>query len=320
MKMRFILSSVVMTGALAAGASADNFPGGTITFVVPYGPGGGFDTAVRTLASYMEEELGADTNVVIENIAGAGGQRGAAQVARSEPDGRTIGIFNLPGFVLPEMLGETMQYDLTELSWIGRLENQDYTLLARSGSDIHTLDDLMELEEIVVTSHGFGSTGLAANQIMFAVMGLEERDPIYIGGYGGTTEAMVGAVRGDGDITVSVISSAQSYVDAGDLRPLAVSGTERFWDDVPTFEEAGFPELTPLNLQRSIAGAPGIPEDRLQILRDAFQAATQNPAFLEEAESRGMNINVLDGAAAGAEVDTSFELYSRFRDSLENPN
>lgn len=254
MKIKSILSATAISAVLSTGAMAQDFPDGTIEFVVPYGPGGGFDTAARALAPHLEEALGPNTEIVVQNVSGAGGRRGATHVARSEPDGRTIGIFNLPGFLLPEMLGESVNYDLTELSWIGRLENQDYVLLSRGSSDIDTLDDLLAMEDIVVTSHGFGATGLAANQIMFSVMGLEDKNPTYVGGYSGTTEAMVGAVRGDGDITVSVISSARSYVDSGDLTPLAVTGTERIWDDVPTFEEAGYPELTPINLQRSIAG------------------------------------------------------------------
>lgn len=320
MKLKSILSTAVISAALSVGAVAQDFPDGTINFVVPYGPGGGFDTAARALAPYMEESLGPNTTIVIQNVAGAGGRRGGTQVARSAPDGYTVGIFNLPGFVLPEMLGESVEYDLTALSWIGRLENQDYVLLSRGSSDIKTLDDLLAQDDIVVTSHGFGSTGLAANQIMFSVLGLESVNPIYVGGYSGTTAAIVGAIRGDGDITVSVISTALSYVNSGDLTPLAVSGTERVWDTVPTFEEAGYPELTPINLQRSIAGPPGIPQDRLQILRDAFMAATSNPAFLKAAESMGMQINVLDGDAAGAEVNSSFGLFNRFRDSLGNPN
>lgn len=320
MKIKTMLSAALVAAVMTTGASAQSFPGGTITFVVPYGPGGGFDTAVRALAPYMEEALGNDTTIVVQNVAGAGGQRGAAQVARAEPDGRTIGIFNLPGFVLPAMLGERMEYDLTELSWIGRLENQDYVLLSRGTSDIRTIEDLLNMDDIVVTSHGFGSTGLAANQIMFAVMGLEERDPIYVGGYSGTTEAMVGAVRGDGDITVSVISSAMSYVNSGDLRPLAVSGNTRIWDDVPTFAEIGLPALTPINLQRAIAGPPNIPADRLQALRDAFVTATQNPSFLETAARANMQVSVLNGEDAAAEVDTSFNLYNQYRDSLKNPN
>lgn len=320
MKVKSMLVATAMSAVLSGGAMAQDFPDGVINLVVPYGPGGGFDTAARALAPHLEEALGPNTDVVVLNVSGAGGRRGATQVAMSEPDGRTIGIFNLPGFVLPEMLGESVDYDLTELSWIGRLENQGYALLARGSSDIESLDDLLAQDDIVVTSHGFGATGLAANQIMFSVMGLESKNPIYVGGYSGTTEAMVGAVRGDGDITVSVISTALSYVESGDLTPLAVTGKVRVWEDVPTFEEAGYPELTSINLQRSIAGPPGIPEDRLQILRDAFMTATSDPSFLEAATSMGMEINVLDGEAAGAEVDTSYDLFNRFRDSLKNPH
>ncbi len=319
MKLRTLLPTLVVA-AVAPLSLAQEFPAGTITVVVPYGPGGGFDTATRAIAPYMEEALGPDTDLVIENISGAGGQRGATAVARAEPDGRTFGIFNLPGFVLPEMLGQPVQYDLTELSWIGRLANQDYALLARGSSDIDTLDDLLALNEITVTSHGFGATGLAANQIMFAVLGLEDRDVTYISGYSGTAETVVGAIRGDGDITVSVIGSVADYVESGDLTALAVTGEQSPWDGVPTFAEAGYPELTPINLQRSFAGPPGIPEDRLEILRNAFLEAVNNEDFLADAERQGMEVVPLGGAEAGEQVNTSYDLYNRYRESLANPN
>lgn len=320
MKMKALLSTLALSFAIGGAAHAQDYPGGNISIVVPYGTGGGFDTAVRTFAPYFADELGSNTNVITENVSGAGGQRGAAEVYRANPDGRKLGIFNLPGFALPAILGEELNYDLQELSWIGRLESQDYVLLVNANSDIHNLDDLMAQDEIVITSTGYGSTVLAGLQITMAALGLEDRDPIYLSGYPSTSDQLVGLVRGDGNVSMAPHSSSASYIRSGDLRPIASSGTSSPYDGVQTFEEAGYPELTPLNLQRSIAGPPGISEDRLQILREAFARAVENPDFLADAERVGMDIAPLDGDDTAAEVNTSFDFYERFSTSLGNPN
>ena len=77
----------------------------------------GFDRTVRLFAPFFERHLGGDIPVIPENAAGAGGRLGATKVYRARADGSTLGIFNLPGFVLPEVLGERIDYDLRRLSW-----------------------------------------------------------------------------------------------------------------------------------------------------------------------------------------------------------
>lgn len=320
MKLKTLLSAAVISCSLSAAAQAQDFPEGTISIVVPYGTGGGFDTAVRTFAPFYADALGDNVNVITENISGAGGQRGAASVYRADPDGRTLGIFNLPGFALPAILGEDLQYDLEEMNWIGRLESQDYVLLAAADSGIETLEDVMALNDVVITSTGYGSTVLAALQITASALGLDTKDPIYLTGYPSTSDQLVGLIRGDGNLSMAPVSSSASYIRSGDLRAIAVSGTDSPYEGVPTFGDAGYSELTPLNLQRSIAGPPGISEDRLDVLREAFMEVVNDEEFLAAAERVGMDVAPLNGEEAAEEVSVSFDFYERFSASLGNPN
>lgn len=319
MKIKTALLSAIAGVAIMSGAQAEVDPSDTVSIVVPYGPGGGFDRAVRAFAPYFSDALGG-ANVITENMPGAGGQRGSTSVARADADGLTLGIFNLPGFALPAILGEEVGYNLRELSWIGRLESDDYVLIVAADSDIQTLDDLIALDDLIITSTGYGSTVLAALQITANQLGLEEKDPIYLSGYGGTTDAIVGLIRGDGQVSMAPVSSVTPYLESGDVRALAMSGTESLFEGVPTFAEAGYPGLTPLNLQRSIAGPPGIDDATLEQLRSAFMDVVQNEEFLEQAESIGMNMSPMTGAEAAADISSSFEFYERFSASLENPN
>jgi tripartite-type tricarboxylate transporter receptor subunit TctC len=291
-----------------------------VSIVIPYRPGGGFDRAVRTIAPYFARQLGEDINVLPDNLPGAGGRRGATKVYRARPDGTTLGIFNLPGIVLPDILGERVAYDLRELSWIGRVESQNYVMLVASSSGLRAIDDLLAEQQISFLSTGYGSTVLAASQIAADGLGLMAKDPIFLAGYAGTADYLVGLIRGDGNVALAPVSSAAKYVESGDLRPLAVSGEVSKLTGVPTFADLGYPDLTPLNVQRSIAGPPGMDPELLDMLREAFLRAAADPEFQTAADKARLDLNVLNGDDAAAEVEASFNFYEKFKANLKNPN
>jgi len=308
---------------LGTGCSQSDRPAArvhTITIVIPYRPGGGFDRTVRLFAPFFERHLGGDVVVLPQNAAGAGGRLGATKVYRAAPDGATLGIFNLPGFVLPEVLGERVDYDLRRLSWIGRLESEDYALLVSAGSPIRTLDDLRGERAVTFLSTGYGSTILAASQIVAAQLWGDTIEPVFLTGYTGTAESLVGLIRGDGDVAIAPIVSAQQYIDSGDLRPIAVSGSGAALPGVDSFAALGYPTLAPLNVQRSIAGPPGIDPAEVARLRAAFDAAVDDPEFKRLALAAGMTLDPAPGDVVVGEVEASFGYYERFKSDLGNPN
>lgn len=302
--------------------TSGEFPEDNISLVIPYGPGGGFDTTARVFAPYFADELGGDITVIPENVPGTGGRRGTTMVYRAEPDGYMIGVFNLPGLVLPAILGEKLDYDLMQFSWLGRVESQDYVLLVQASSDIDTLEDFISEDRITFVSIGYGTTVLAAIQIAAEQLGLMEKDPVFLTGYQGTTDQLVALVRGDGNATISPISTAEQYVRSGNLRPIAVTGEKRspVFPDTPTFAESGYPGLTPLNVQRSIAAPPGMDPERLKKMRDAFSRVMADPEFQAAAARAKMDLAPLDGERAAEEIAKSFTYYEKFKANLGNPN
>ena len=325
-RLRLVFAAGVL-GLAALACSEGGGPGRpaeTISIVIPYRAGGGFDRSVRLFAPFFErrlgEHLGGPVRILPDNSPGAGGRLGATKVYRASPDGATLGIFNLPGFVLPEVLGEAVDYDLRELSWIGRLESEDYLLLVAGASAMRGLEDLRQAERLTFLSTGYGSTVLAASQIVADQLRLEGEAPVFLTGYTGTADTLVGLIRGDGNVALAPVSSARAYVESGDLRALAVTGGARPLADVPTFAELGYAELTPLNVQRSLAGPPAMDAARLASLRAAFLEAVADPEFLALALSADLTVDPSDGAAVEAEIEASFSYYERFRSDLTNPN
>jgi tripartite-type tricarboxylate transporter receptor subunit TctC len=292
----------------------------TISIVIPYRAGGGFDRSVRLFAPFFAEALGGDVQILPDNAPGAGGRLGATKVFRADPDGSTLGILNLPGFVLPEVLGERIDYDLRRLSWIGRIESEDYVLLVASTSAIRDLETLRGTAQLTFLSTGYGSTVLAASQILADQLQLDREATLYLTGYTGTADSLVGLLRGDGNVALAPISSALPYIESGDLRPLAVTGHPGRLPGVPSFEDLGYADLTPLNVQRALAAPPEMDPTLLETLRTAFLTAVNDPRFRAMAASAGMIVEPTGGEAIEAEVEASFGYYQRYKSDLTNPN
>ena len=315
MKFRTILAIVASSLGLAPQATAA-FPERDIEFVIPYNPGGGNDTIVRMIAPYIEKHLPGNVSVVPVNTPGAGGQRGATTVYRADPDGYTIGLFPMPGLALPGVLGETVEFDLEEMTWLGRLEASHYVLLVPATSDIQSLDDLGDGRDVTILSTGFGSTMLAASQIMAGALGI---DATYVTGYQSSSDAMAGLIRGDGNAAMGVIEPSASYVESGDLRPLAVSVSRPALPDVPTFEELGHPELNVLSLDRWVGAPPNLDPEARSVLEKALMDALSDPDFQAQAEAAGIVLAPLSGDEVSDLVSESMSFFDRYKANLQNP-
>ncbi len=119
---RFILAGAgAALVALSALPAAAQFPEKNIDFLIPFGPGGGFDRTVRMIAPFMEKNLPNKVSVLPKNLPGAGGARALATVFRAKPDGYMITIANVPGAAIPDVMGEKVDYDLKKFVWVARL-------------------------------------------------------------------------------------------------------------------------------------------------------------------------------------------------------
>ncbi len=112
---------IILSGVIASKAIAQSsFPSKVITFIVPTSPGGGFDTFSRMVIPYLRKYLPHPVNIVVKNIPGGDWNIGITKMYRSKPDGYTIGLINLPGNAINQMLG-TAKYDLTKITCLANL-------------------------------------------------------------------------------------------------------------------------------------------------------------------------------------------------------
>ncbi len=287
------VSAAIVSASLLA-ANSDYYQGKNVTYIVATNAGGGYDAYARLIGGYLEEYLNAD-HVIIRNVPGAGHIVGANTLARSKPDGLTIGTFNA-GLIYGQLLGKkAMRFDLREFGWIGKAAGEPRAIIVSEKCQIKTIEDMIAADEpVIFAGAGIGSASYADTRLLSEALGLNTK---IIPGYGGT-EGEMAMMRGEICAQVASTSSVQGFVDAGyGSYILAIGGDI---DGVPNAMEYArsdrarqIVELVSAlaQLGRITAAPPGIPEAQLNALRAAYKAALEDPALLAEADKKGRPID-----------------------------
>lgn len=275
---------------LLARPAAAAFPDRDIAFIIPDGPGGGFDSYVRAIAPAMEAALPHKVNVVPTNVPGAGGARAASELFRAKPDGTMIGIFNVPGITVQQMRGAG-GFDLDKFTWLGRAGEDHYALAVGANSPLKSVDDLQALAKtrpVKFTSTGPAGTAYSATQIAAHLLGLKAQ---IITGYKGSSEYVVAAIRGDGDAVITALPLLRRLAAGKALRILATFEAKSTVPGVPDATALGQPELAQLVIERLVAAPPGLPADIKTTLATALTTAMQAPAVAAWAKTADADLS-----------------------------
>ena len=309
-------SSGVALMATRPAFAAAGFPDKDIAFVIPDGPGGGFDSYVRAVAPAMEKYLPRKVTVVPTNVPGAGGARAAIEIFRARPDGATIGIFNVPGIYIQQERG-LAGFDLEKFTWIGRLGVDHYGLAAGENSPIKSIDDLKALAKqrpIKFTSTGPAGTAYYATLIAAHLLGIRAQ---LITGYKGSSDYVMGAVRGDADAAVTSIPILRRMAAGKTLRILA---TFEEHTSVPGAMDAttlGQPELANITLHRLVAGPPKLPDDVTTALASAMSKALADPQVEDWAKKADTALVPETPAQAIATLKDQIAFYNKWKPYLK---
>ena len=269
---------------------------------MPFSAGGGYDAFARLTAPYIEDELGA--TVVVENVPGAGGLLAINSLMTEEPDGTTFSLMDGVGAAGATVAGDDgAQFDLEQLTFLGRLGASPHLLTTGAGSTYETVDDLLTAEDFRFGATGPGGADYVNPSVLIEVLDLNAE---IITGFGGASEAEVAVTAGDVDGQTGNFDSRILAVERGDHRPLLVVGRERAEQvpDTPAVmelerdeEERAIMEaqLALLDVGRAVVGPPEMPEAEASCLRDAIEAAITNPEVQEAAAEQSL---IIDYASA----------------------
>ncbi|MFB3149110.1 MAG: Bug family tripartite tricarboxylate transporter substrate binding protein [Alphaproteobacteria bacterium] len=309
MLVRIALGAIALAIAttLAIPGAVAKYPEKTITFIIPYKPGGGFDTYVRALAPIMEKRLG--VTVVPKNIPGAGGRKGATYLYKSKPDGYRISIMNLPGKAIAAIQGKKgVGYDIRKFTWLGQIASDSYVIAVAGKSKIKSIADLKKLGRVIKTAGtGKGATSYVVSQIAANILGLKVK---LVTGYKGSSGMSIAVIRGDTDIAFFAYRSYSKFAKSGDLRAIAAL-------DEKGAAMLGKPGLSKLRIHRLVAAPPGLPSGIKKTLEDALFASINDAGFKKWAKKARRPLAALKGKASEKLIDELVTFYTGHKDKFK---
>ena len=307
MKRIAIASILTLAGAIPALA---DYPEKPVEIIVGYAAGGGTDVMARTIAQFLETELGG--SVVVKNEPGAGGQIGFTNTAKAKPDGYTLGTFNLPAaFALT--LDREAGYDTDSFTYLANFVDDPNTVVVAADSPYQTLDDLIAAATEAPGAITMGLSSLGGNDHFAAIMLQDDTGTEFtLVPFKGAALART-ALMG-GHIAVGTMALSQTTGFGDEMRVLAVLSDERseFAPDVPTAAEQGI-DIRMSSL-RGIVAPAGLDSEVQDKLETALERVNEDPEFQEMMKSQGNPISFVAGqdyaATAREQADVAAEIWN----------
>lgn len=304
-----IFKKAALAGAmtLAAGAAlAQGYPEKPIEVIVGYSAGGGTDVMARTTMPFIEKYLGEGTSIVVKNMPGASGQIGITEVAGADPDGYTLGTFNLPG-MMARTLDREAAYDRDSFTYLANVVNDPNVIVSAKGSGIDSMEALIAAakENPRAITVGMSSLGGDDHFLLIKLQKMTETEFTVVP-FRGSAPART-AVMG-GHVAVGIFNVSEVAKFQGELNVLGVAQPERsdFAPEVPTFREQGMDLIN--GSMRGVVAPAGLPDDVANALRAAFEKAAQDPEFLKAMADTANPVAVVTGDEFRTLTDGLYDL------------
>ena len=308
---RLWLSLLAMGCAILGAGSApadDFFKGKQVMLMAGSAAGGANDAYARLLARHLSKHIPGNPTIVFQNVPGAGGAVLANQLYATAPrDGTAIGQVQRTLLLDPLLLDKTFNFKPLEFNWLGSLNRETNVLIMSGDSKVKSIDDAKRIES-VLAAEGADTDGVIYPMLINQFLGTRFR---VVSGYQGNAAMMLAIERGETDGRGGVpwsaikLSSAQKLSD-GKIKVLLQLNM------MPNPELPGVPSLLDLvkndvhrqvlellfarqEMGRPFVLPPGVPAERVAMLRKAFVDTTKDSEFLSEADKLKFEIDVMDG-------------------------
>ena len=273
------------------------YRGKTISIVVGSGAGGGFDTTARLVSRHISRHIPGQPTVIVVNMPGGGGLVAANHVfSAAAKDGTIVGLFHEAQMMNQLTGGEGVNFDLRQFNWLGSSYDDPNVCLVRTDAHVSFKDLIGRATPMAVGGTGPGSNTYDAPRVMAAATGANLKA---VAGYPTTNDVRVGVERGEIQGMClgweSVQSASSEWLKDGYAKVIVQNATTPNPElpDVPLALDFAKDEDSrtllrlvdaPAAMAKPFALPPGVPADRVQIMRDALQATYRDPRFLEEAK------------------------------------
>ena len=298
--MRATAGALLLLAAPLSMAQA--WPARPIRLVVPFPPGGLIDNMARLVGNRLAQELGQP--VVIDNKPGAGGNVGAAEVARAPADGYTL-LMASPALTISPAVYKNLPYQPSQLAPVALLGRVPNVLLVNPASGIGKVQDLVGRAKAKPGQLNYASNGNGTSLHLSAEL-FKRRSETFITHvpYRGAAAAITALLSGEVDMMFDNLPSAIGQIQAGKLRALAVTTAQRSTalPDVPTLAEAGMDGFN-VSAWFGVAAPAGLPAPVATRLADALQKVVQQPEVAAAMQRQGADPAFMDAASAAAALN-----------------
>ena len=307
--------------SLWAQSGKNFYEGKTITFFAGSSAGGGTDLTARLIAKHLERYIPGKPAVLVVNKPGAGGMIAVNELYNvKKPDGLTMSTMNTGALFGLATGNDALKFDLQKFIWVGQALDEAQTVYVRSATPYTSFDAIRkankEGKQPKMGAQSLDHTSNVVVKIVEQILGLDFQ---VIPGYPGTPQILLdierGALDGRSQGTGSLLGTRREWIEKKYIRLLATSKNKRDsrLPEVPTIEEMAPPGKKNLlsalyaaeNIGRSVVLPPGVPPERVKMLRDAFAEMTQDPQFLKEAEKIGLEIGLTRGEEMNRDIENT---------------
>ena len=310
-------------------AAKEFYRGKTITWVIPYKPGGGHDAYGRAFAPFLAKELGA--NVAFSNEPGAGAMLATNRWANEpNPDGLTISNIPTTGVLLNLLTeADSIAFDRDAIAWLGVLVNEPPAISVSLDGPFASWDDVLAADRPL--RYGLTGFGNSTHFTLALVNDLFDLGMDYVTGYGSSSEMALSMSAGDIDMLGGSIGSALSRFRAGESAPVLIfERPERFspnWPEnlVSIYDYIDDPETLKIidahsavfSTARGVVTSSRVPQDRLLYLEQAVERALNNPEFAEVMAAAKSELNVGNAEYFRTEVDLVLDAPAEYSEFLK---
>jgi tripartite-type tricarboxylate transporter receptor subunit TctC len=319
--------ALLMAQPVAAAGVEDFYKGKTVSLVIGYSVGGGYDLYGRLLARHMAKYIPGHPTIVPQNMTGAGSLRAANFIYSAAPkDGTVFGTFGRTIATTPLLMPGSAQFDGTKFTWLGSITNEVSTCVTWHASPVKVWKDALE-KPITMGGEGSGADPDVYALLYKNVFGAKWK---LVTGYHGTNDTVLAMERGEVDglcgLSWSTLKARHMQlfndkkinviVQAALKKQPELAGVPLASELTKDLEQLQILKLllASQEMARPFAAPPDIPADRRSALITAFERTMQDPEFLAEAQKLSMDVNPL---SAQAMVQLLGELYATPRTVLE---
>ena len=297
----FLVATLALTGSASAQSVADFYRGKTVYMVIGYGAGGGYDLYGRIAAEFLGRFIPGNPTVVPQNMPGAGSFKAAQYLySAASRDGTFLGSVSQT-LAMDTAMADKASLDATKLPYLGRLTSNIDLGVALLATGIKSFEDVRTRQYVV------GTTGGASTAVLL---------PASLNAFGGTKFKLVKGYQGAADVLLALERREVEVAGAVGIPNLltrhpdwlnggatilyqAALNRHRLLPNVPTLPELGVTDegkavlraiASTAEIGRSILTTPGVPPERLAVLRTAFRDMMKDPEFLATCEKRNITL------------------------------